>query len=137
VKPPGLATNPNSTCPPAGIEEFQPAGLTTIVFPERETMFAFQIEETDAGIETPTDQSLTVAVPVFLSTTAPDNPDPQSLSIRGTATSAARAFVVAKANTKAASKRGETNFFIVNWTDVSAFPFESFFVSMWSSDLRV
>ena len=100
-------------------------------------MLAFQIEETDAGIETPTDQSLTAAAPVFLSTTAPDNPDPQSLSIRGTATSAARAFVDATANTKAASKRGETNFFIVNWTSVSAFPFESFFVSMWSSDLRV
>jgi hypothetical protein len=82
AKPPGWAVKPNSTIPPAGIVAFQPAGLTTLLFPLRETMAALQIEETVAGMVTVTDQLLTGALPVLRRTTAAVSPEPQSLSMR-------------------------------------------------------
>jgi hypothetical protein len=89
AKPPGWAVNPNSTIPPAGIVAFQPAGLTTLLFPLRETMAALQIEEMVAGMVTVTDQLLTGALPVLRRTTVPVSPEPQSLSTRVVAVMAA------------------------------------------------
>ena len=92
AKPPGLAVKPNSTLPPAGILAVQAAGLTTLLFPRRETMAAFQIEEMVAGMVKVTDQLLTGAAPVLRKTTAPVSPDPQLLSIRVVAVMVAEAW---------------------------------------------
>jgi hypothetical protein len=92
AKPPGLAVKPNSTVPPAGIVAFQLAGFTTLLFPLRETMAAFQIEAMVAGMVTVADQLLTGALPVLRSTTVPVSPDPQSLSTRVVAVMVADAF---------------------------------------------
>ena len=89
AKPPGWAVKPNSTIPPAGIVAFQPAGLTTLLFPLRETMAAFQIEEMVAGMVNVTDQLLIGAPLVLRRTTAPVSPEPQSLSMRVVAVMAA------------------------------------------------
>ena len=91
AKPPGLAVKPNSTVPPAGILAVQAAGLTTLLFPRRETMAAFQIEEMVAGMVKVTDQLLTGAAPVLRNTTVPVSPEPQSLSIRVVAVMVAEA----------------------------------------------
>jgi hypothetical protein len=91
AKPPGLAVKPNSTFPPAGIVAFQPAGLTTLLFPLRETMAAFQIEEMVAGIVSVTDQLPTGTLLVLRNTTVPVSPEPQSLSIRVVAVMVAEA----------------------------------------------
>ena len=92
AKPPGRAVKPNSTLPPAGILAVQAAGLTTLLFPRRETMAAFQIEEMVAGMVKVTDQLLTGAAPVLRKTTAPVSPDPQLLSIRVVAVMVAEAW---------------------------------------------
>ena len=91
AKPPGRAVKPNSTVPPAGILAVQATGLTTLLFPRRETMAAFQIEEMVAGMITVTDQLLTGAAPVLRKTTAPVSPDPQLLSMRVVAVMVAEA----------------------------------------------
>ena len=92
AKPPGWAVKPNSTVPPAGMVPFQAAGWTTLLFPLRETMAAFQIEEMVAGMVKVTDQLLTGAAPVLRKTTAPVSPDPQLLSIRVVAVMVAEAW---------------------------------------------
>jgi hypothetical protein len=91
AKPPGRAVKPNSTVPPAGILAVQATGLTTLLFPRRETMAAFQIEEMVAGMVNVTDQLLTGAAPVLRKTTAPVSPDPQLLSMRVVAVMVAEA----------------------------------------------
>ena len=68
---------------------FQPAGLTTLLFPLRETMEAFQIEEMVAGMVSVTDQLLTGTPLVLRNTTVPVSPEPQSLSTRVVAVMAA------------------------------------------------
>jgi hypothetical protein len=100
--PPGEATKPKSTCPPAGIVEFQPEWLTVLVFPFRDTSLAFQIEEMAEGMVIWTDQSSMAAEPVFLRTTDPLNPDPQSESIRVVATSEAKEWAAVSARATAA-----------------------------------
>ena len=107
VRPPGFPTNPKSTWPPGGIEEFHPECVTVAVFPLCAVSLAFQTEEILEGMVMLTDQSLTAVVPVFLRTTAPVKPEPQSESTRGMATSAANALlqVSAAANKAAAPKR--------------------------------
>jgi hypothetical protein len=86
-----LAAKPNSTLPPAGMVAFQAAGWTTLLFPLRETVAAFQIEEMVAGMVNVTDQLLTGAAPVLRKTTAPVSPDPQLLSMRVVAVMVAEA----------------------------------------------
>jgi len=91
VNPPGLAVKPNSTVPPAGILAFQRAGFTTLRFPLRETIEAFQIEAMVAGMVTETDQLVTGALLVLRRTTVPVSPEPQLLSTRVVAVMAADA----------------------------------------------
>lgn len=111
--PPGPATNPNSTCPPAGIVAFQPKSAILEVEPPAETSLAFQTEERFAGMVRLTDQPVTDEEPVFFTTTAPVNPDPQSESMRADAVRAAKAWVADSAMARVAMSRQWMNLFMV------------------------
>jgi hypothetical protein len=111
--PPGPATNPNSTCPPAGIVAFQPKSAILEAEPPVETSLAFQTEERFAGMVRLTDQPVTDEEPVFFTTTAPVNPVPQSESIRAAAVRAAKAWVADSATAKVAMSRQWVILFMV------------------------
>lgn len=112
VRPPGFPTNPKSTCPPGGIEEFHPEWVTVAVFPLCAVSLAFQTEEILEGMVMLTDQSLTDVVPVFCRTMAPVKPEPQSESTRVVATSAANALLQVSAAAKKAAAPRRVNVFI-------------------------
>jgi hypothetical protein len=84
---------------------FQPTSEIVEVEPLLETILPFQTEERVDGMVRLTDQEATGEAPVFFTTTAPVNPDPQSESMRADAVRAAKAWVADNATAKLARIR--------------------------------